>query len=331
MAGMAADTDELTRLATLYYVDGLTQEELSQQFRISRATVGRMLRRAQEEGIVEIRVRPHIAYSADLERELVQRFGIKRALIAVDHKDPDRQRELLAGIVAGYLERVLSDGSIVAVGMGRNVSAVSEHAMSATRRSCTFVCAIGGSYRGGETMNADHIARRLAARFGGEAETLYAPALIGDPAQRQALLDNDTVRHTLDKARRADLALIGVGDMSEHSNMVRMGWFSPQEIAEAKRAGTVGDLMGYDFIDIHGVPSAIGMQGRVIGLTLPDLKRIPNVIAVASEPSKAAGILGALRAGVVDTLATTASNALSVLSLDRAMQVPAPSQATTAG
>jgi len=79
------------------------------------------------------------------------------------------------------------------------------------------------------------------------------------------------------------------------------------------------------------VPSAIGMQGRVIGLTLPDLKRIPNVIAVASEPSKAAGILGALRAGVVDTLATTASNALSVLSLDRAMQVPAPSQATTAG
>ncbi len=320
---MAADNDELTRIATLYYVDGLTQEELSQQFRISRATVGRMLRRAQEEGIVEIRVRPHAAFAADLERELVQRFGIQRALIAIDHSDPDRQRELLAGLVAGYLERTLSDGSVVAVGMGRNVSAVSEHAMSATRRRSTFVCAIGGSYRGGEAMNADHIARRLAARFGGEAETLYAPALIGDPALRQALLDNDTVRHTLDKARRADIALIGVGDMSEHSNMVRMGWFTQAEIGEAKRAGTVGDIMGYDFIDIHGVPSAPGMQGRVIGLTLPDLKRIPNVIAVASEPSKAAGILGALRSGVIDTLATTAGNAQSVLSLDRAMQAPA--------
>lgn len=319
---MVIDTDNLTRLATMYYVDGLTQEELSRQFSISRATVGRMLRRAQEDGIVEIRVRPQAAYSADLQRQLIERFGVQRALIAVDHDDADRQRELLAGIVAAYLDRTVSDDSIVAVGMGRNVSAVSEHAMSAVPRSCTFVSAIGGSYRGGATMNADHIARRLAARFGGESQTLYAPALIGDPALRDVLLANDTVRHALGKARRADLALVGVGDISESSNMMRMGWFTPEEVAQAKRRGCVGDLMGYDFIDIHGMPSAIGMQGRVIGLTLPDLQRIPNVVAVASESSKVAAILGVLRAGVVNTLATTAANALAVLSLDTAMQVP---------
>lgn len=167
---------DLTRLATLYYVDGCTQDQLSKEFGISRATVGRLLRRAQEEGIVEIRVRPHSLVSADLERQLTERFHIKRALIAVDHKDADRQRELLAGLVASELERILVDGSIVAVGMGRNVSSVSEHALSAARRECHFVSAIGGSYRGGEAMNADHIARRLAARFGGKSESLYAPA-----------------------------------------------------------------------------------------------------------------------------------------------------------
>ncbi|MFX5777010.1 MarR family transcriptional regulator, partial [Acinetobacter baumannii] len=51
--------DELTRLATLYYVDGLTQQELSERFSISRASIARMLKRAQDEGIVEIRVRHH--------------------------------------------------------------------------------------------------------------------------------------------------------------------------------------------------------------------------------------------------------------------------------
>ena len=254
--------EELARLATLYYIDGLTQEELSKQFDISRATIGRMLRKALQEGIVEIRVRPNNAFSSDIENALIQRFGIKRALISVDHKDVDKQRELLAGLVAGYLDRILLDGAIVAVGMGRNVSAVSEHAMSATQRECTFVSAIGGSYRGGQTMNADHIARRLAARFGGESESLYAPALVGDPSLRLQLIENDTVRHTLDKARRADIALIGVGDMSEESNIVRMGWFSPREIAQAKMDGAVGDVMGYDFIDIHGTPSASLMQGR---------------------------------------------------------------------
>src|SRR5260221_3193170 len=52
-----------------------------------------------------------------------------------------------------------------------------------------------------------------------------------------------SVRHTLDKARRADIALIGVGDVSVDSNMARMGWFSAQEISDARRAGTVGDMM----------------------------------------------------------------------------------------
>lgn len=312
--------ENLAQLATLYYFDGLTQDELSRMFSVSRATVGRMLRRALQEGIVEIRVRPSNSYAADLEKALVERFGIQRALISVDHKDQEKQRELLAGLVASYLDRILVDGSVVAVGMGRNVSAVSEHAMSATQRQCTFVSAIGGSYRGGQTMNADHIARRLAARFGGECESLYAPALVDDPELRLKIIDNDIVRHTLDKARRADIALIGVGDMSEDSNIVRMGWFSPREITQAKVAGTVGDVMGYDFMDIRGMPSALAMQGRVIGLSLPDLKRVANVIAVASEPTKVSGLLGALNTGVINTLATTASNAMSLLNFAEALQ-----------
>lgn len=170
-------------------------------------------------------------------------------------------------------------------------------------------------------MNADHIARRLAARFGGESESLYAPALVKDPLFRQALLENETVRYTLDKARRADIALIGIGDVSEDSNMVRMGWFTVEEITEAKRNGTVGDMMGYDFIDIHGQPAMTPIQGRVVGLNRQDLQRIPNVIAVAAESSKVNGILGALRTGTIKTLATTASNATAVLQLDEAIRM----------
>jgi DNA-binding transcriptional regulator LsrR (DeoR family) len=298
--------EELTRLATLYYVDGQTQEALSERFGISRATVGRMLKRAQELGIVEIRVQHHPTLTVDLERELMRRFGISRALLSVDHADVDKQRAILAGLVATWLDRNLSDGAIVAVGMGRNVSAVSEHAMSATRRGAIFVCAIGGSYRGGES------------------ETLYAPAMVDDPALRAALLDNDTVRQTLDKARRADAALVGIGDMSEDSNMVRMGWFSAQEIAQAKRVGTVGDMMGYDFIDIHGQPAMTPIQGRVVGLNANDLRRIPNVIAIAAEASKVTAMLGALRTGTINTLATTASNAMAVLHLDDATRASAP-------
>ena len=48
------------------------------------------------------------------------------------------------------------------------------------------------------------------------------------------------------------------------------------------------------------------------------LKNIKNVIAVASEPSKATSILGALRTGAIDILATSLANVHSIMAMDRA-------------
>ncbi len=318
----------LVEIASLYYYENATQEELSRRFGMSRASVSRLLGRAREEGVVEIRVHQPPGIRDNLEREFIARFGIDRLLVSVDQSDPRAQRLAVAGLVADHLVRTLTDGMIVATGMGRNVAAVADCVPPLTRRAVTFVCAIGGSVRAGEAMNPDHICRRLAVRFGGDSETLYAPALVANAELRDELHRNETVKLVLDRARRADVALVGIGDLSEDSNMVRMGWFSPQEVAEARLLGTIGDIMGYDFIDIHGRPSSTAMQGRVIGLTIRDLLRIPDVVAIASENTKAAAILGALRTGVVNTLVTSSTNARTVLRLDDATrgggQEPAP-------
>ncbi len=313
-------TDTMIEIASLYYYQDITQEELSRRFSFSRAKISRLLKRAREDGIVEIRVHQHPGVSNDLEKEFIAEFGIDRLLVALDQRDPEAQRLAVAGLVANHLSRTLTESMTVAVGMGRNVAAVAD-CVAPTRRAVTFICAIGGSVRAGEHMNPDHICRRLAVRFGAESETLYAPALVADARLRDELHRNDTVKLVLDRARRADVALVGIGDLSEDSNMVRMGWFSPQEVAEARLAGTIGDIMGYDFIDIHGRASSANMQGRVIGLTTRDLGRIPNVIAIASENTKAAAILGALRTGVVNTLATSSTNARTVLRLHEATRM----------
>ena len=78
----AMTNDELTQLSTCYYIDGMTQEELARKFAISRPKVGRLLRRAVEEGIVEIRVRHHPRAVQDLEQELIARFGDPHCAVA---------------------------------------------------------------------------------------------------------------------------------------------------------------------------------------------------------------------------------------------------------
>ncbi|EPM66498.1 sugar-binding region, partial [Pseudomonas syringae pv. actinidiae ICMP 18804] len=170
---MASDIDLMTEVAMLYYLENVTQEAIAKRFDLSRAKVSRLLKRARDEGIVEVRVLQHPAMNNELELALVERFQLDRALIAVDHSDPDTQRSAVASLVANYLNKTLGDGMIVAVGMGRNVGAVADNVFLPVTRNCTFVCAIGGSLKAGEYMNPDHICRRLALRFGGESESLY--------------------------------------------------------------------------------------------------------------------------------------------------------------
>lgn len=314
----SSDLDMLTQIARRYYEGDATQADIAAEFGLSRMKVSRLLRQAREEGVVDVRIRVHRSVARDVEERLKARFGIKAALIATDRREPDAQRAEVALVVADYLEQALFDGATVAVGMGRNVAAVADTRGRTAVQSATFVCATGGAHRAGEPWNADHICRKLARRFGGTPETLYAPAYVPEADLRDALLRNQTVRRTLDIARGADFALIGIGDLGEESHMVRMGWFKRDEILAARAAGVVGDLMGYDFFDLEGRERNEILGGRVVGLRLSEMRAIPNVVALAGEPTKSVSILAALRTGAVDVIATSLANAQSILAIDDA-------------
>ncbi|PTC06988.1 DNA-binding protein [Vibrio mediterranei] len=313
--------DLLTEIAVAYYQDGATQEEISKKFGVSRAKIGRLLKQARDEGIVEITVKYHPVYSAKIEQRLIERFGVKRALIALDQADEEAQRMQVGGLVSNYLAQTLKGGTVVTVGQGRNVSAVAHHMGVITPRDCKFVCGIGGIHPRGGRFNADHICRQLAKKYGGNSETLYAPAYAENKDQKLAFMQNATVKQTLDLARKADMAIVGVGDMSENSYMVDLGWFTADEVVQSRlNQGVVGDFAGYDFFDIQGQAANTVMSDRVIGLGLEEFRMISEVIAIASENSKPMALLGALRTGVIDVVATSVSNALTVLNLDEQMK-----------
>ena len=312
--------DLLTEIAVAYYQDGATQEEISKKFGVSRAKIGRLLKQARDEGIVEITVKYHPVYSAKIEQRLIERFGVKRALIALDQSDEEAQRMQVGGLVSNYLAQTLKGGTVVTVGQGRIVSAVAHHMGVITPRDCKFVCGIGGIHPRGGRFNADHICRQLAKKYGGTSETLYAPAYAENKAQKLAFMQNATVKQTLDLARKADMAVVGVGDMSENSYMVDLGWFTTDEVVQSRlNQGVVGDFAGYDFFDIQGRAADTVMSDRVIGLGLEEFRMISEVIAIASENSKPMALLGALRTGVIDVVATSVSNALTVWNLDEQM------------
>ena len=85
----------LTRMASLYYLEGKTQVEVARALGISRQKVLRLLRQARELGIVEINIKSLTSVSRDLENKLRNIFGLESALVAASYPDEDERRHSL--------------------------------------------------------------------------------------------------------------------------------------------------------------------------------------------------------------------------------------------
>ncbi len=309
-----SDIELMTRVASQYYLEGMTQEAVARSLRLSRPKVGRLLDRARIAGIVEITVHVHPDIGLQVEAALVSEFGLHQVLLVNDQTDESGQRASVARAAAGLLRRRLSDGDVVALGMGRNVGAVPDFIGTPQPRAATFVSAIGGSPLVDTGVNPNEICRRLAEGFAGTAEVLYAPAYAATPAVRDAFINHDGVREVLERARTASVALIGIGNARDDSAVVRMGCFSVSEMRRLRERGAVGDILG-SFFDVDGHAVVDGIGDRVVAIGRADLEAIECVVAICSERDKSDAILGALRSGMVNVLVTNLSAARTVLEL----------------
>jgi len=313
----AEDFERLARIAHRYYVDGRTQEEIGREFGLSRPKVQRLLDRARWSGVVDIRIATPPWLNLDLESGLREEFRLSDAIVAPRRAVPQSQREAVARSAAQFLERRLDDGVAVAVGHGRDTGEVPRFFRPRRRLDCEFVSAMGGSPRVDTPTNPNEICQALAAACGGRSRSLYAPAYVDDPSDRERFLQQEAIAHTLGAAARASMALVGIGSVDDDCTMVRSGCLSPAEIARLRDQGAVGDILG-NYVDIDGRVIPSPHRERLIALSIEELRLVGTVVAVVSEAEKPLAIHGVLRAGVVDVLVVDEGNARAVL--DRARQ-----------
>jgi DNA-binding transcriptional regulator LsrR (DeoR family) len=302
----------LTRMASLYYLEGKTQAEVARTLGISRQKVQRLLGQARELGIVEFNIRSLTAVSLDLEKQLKNHFQLKDVVVAASHPAEVERRQSVARAAASYLERHLSDGMVVTVGMGRNTGEIPDFYNPSRSINCTFVSAMGSSPYAGESINPNDICQKLAANSKARAIYLHAPAYVESRQVRDILSDQEAVGPILNKAKKANIAVVGIGTPSDDATLVRMDCISTTEAKRMANSGAVGDVLGA-FFDDDGRLIDPDEHGHLVGLTLEDLRSIHTVIAVVSEKGKSKAILGALRTGVIHILITDSDNAMEVM------------------
>jgi DNA-binding transcriptional regulator LsrR (DeoR family) len=307
----------LAEVATLYWIDKLTQEQIARQIGRSVPTVSRLLTEAEASGIVEVRIRYPAAVEPGLQAELTERFGLRVArVLAGNSTDPARLLSQIGELAARYLTTVLADGMSLSVGWGTTLYEVVQALRPAYYRDIRVSQALGSLGSKLPAIDNHLIVRLLADRLGGTPHFLPAPMIVESELVRQSLLQDPQVRETLEIGRRSDISLTGIGVAEpELAGMYRAGYIDETALDDIRTAGAVGDIL-VDFFDKDGQRLNLPVTRRVIGLSLDDLTAIPMTIGVAGGTRKSAAILGALRTGVLHVLVTDEETARDVIRLD---------------
>ena len=310
----------LAKIARLYYEHDLTQAEISARLRLSRQKVQRLLSSAREEGIVNIAILPIVGTFSELERSLEARFQLSEALVveASSPEDPGTTAREIGAAAAEYFARILRPKDKVVLSWGNSLLGMVNALASRIRTpmpEVRLIQALGSLGDPNTAVYGGELVRRAARALGAKPILFPAPAIAASAAVRDALYADPYVAQSLELARTADLALVGVGSADTDSialpDLLR---FLPTEaLPDLISKGAVGSI-NLRYFDASGLLVPSDLHDKVIGLTLEEMAKIPRVVGIAGGRSKRNAVRAALNARLIDVLVTdqvTASHLLS--------------------
>ena len=303
-------------ILSLYYIEGLTQSEIAQRLGMSTAKVNRQIQQAREQGYVNISIRTPLQHLFDLEARLKAVFGLEEVIVIPTMGESTGSVLNSLGTVAStFLLEHLRDGEVIGIGGGTAVQAVVQ-SIEPSRTYQVKVVPIFGAIQGDMTLDVNFLASQLATRLSGAAFQLHAPAFVDTSDQRNMLHALAPIKEILDVARRATIALVGVGTVdAEISRFAKFSALSSLDMQHISLdCGGVGEIAGTIY-DIEGKPVALEYASRVIGLTRSELLAIPYRIGMAVTAAKARTLYGALRGGFLHALITDESAARGLLDI----------------
>lgn len=294
---------KLFKVAYSYYIDKLTQDQISKIHGISRSSVSMMLNEARNRGIVEFHVRFPDMYRHDLEEDLEKKFKLKKVKVISEFYDNDQEKvSLLADACVEYLSTIIRDYMTIGVSWGKNVYEVASKIDFTGASKLTIVPIVGGIGNEINHFHSNIIAQKMAENLRAKALGLYAPVFVGSKDYRDAIMEDTQIRSVLEKAKKSDIALVGIGNIFS-STMTELNIINKEDVKGLSNLGAIGDINTV-FIDKDGNEVNSDFRDRTINISLEELKNIKTVVAVAGGIEKSESVLASIKSGAIDVLIT---------------------------
>jgi DNA-binding transcriptional regulator LsrR (DeoR family) len=303
-------SDIAVKTAWLYYVEGMTQEQIAERLGVNRVKVMRTLAACTADGVVVTSINAQTSRQVELERALETRWGLDAAVVVPTPSGEEHLEKSIGHAVALYLGEEMQDGMTLAIGGGATLHA-SLGFMARRALKDASVVALVGSLPHSQWINPSIVAAKVADIFGVDSYQITAPVVVNDPALRDLLWKQPELTDVRNRAAAADIALLTVGEMSPTATVFRYGIVPQDAMRDLERKGAVANMLCY-FIDADGGLVDHEVNDRVMAIDLDVVSAVPNVVLAAGGRQKVAPIRAALKAVEANVLITDSETAMAL-------------------
>lgn len=309
-----ARLETLAQIAEMYFVEGLSQEQIADRTNYSRSMISRLLTEARGNGVVEIRIHHPLNRVAHLEQVLARHFGLGTVrVLARGHLDELQAARRLGALAAQSLQAHLRNGATIGLGWGRALAEMVAALRPQAFTDLHVVQIIGSLGNRLPEIDGAELVRRMATALAAHHHILSAPLLVANERVRNALMEDNIVREVFDRVNAMDVAIVGVGSADPaQSSLVRGGFLSDDDAQALRAQGAVGDICAVQ-LDVHGQQIKTPLNKRIIGIEPETLRIVPVRIGIASGDCKGAPIIAAIRSGMINALVIDEAAALAAL------------------
>ena len=303
---------EAAIVARRYLIEDKQKSEIADELGISRFKVARLLDEARASGIVHIHVDLPSQFDLALGDELAAAFRVRRAVVVRGAEaDPKLTASLIGSGAAQHLASIIKPSDVLGVSWGSTLNEVVSFVDGLP--PIDVVQLVGGAAAGGMDVGGVELVRRLAAKTGGTGFPLHAPLLVRTASMAAELRDDPSLQAATGSFGRLTVALVGIGSWDPPRSSL-YGEIGEEDRKELLAQGAVGDVCTFVFGSEGRILHSAALD-RTVGVSLEELRRVPEVIAIAGGTPKAAAIAAVLRSGVVNTLVTDSGTAQRLLGL----------------
>ncbi|WP_312459120.1 sugar-binding domain-containing protein [Proteiniclasticum sp.] len=304
---------QILRISKMYYELNMGQVEIAEKEGISKSSVSRLLKNAMDIGLIEVRVKESVLSYSELEKELTEKFPLRRAVIVPDLVG-NRQVLLqdVCGALAEDLHRFLKNDSILGVHWGHTLAVLAKQLPSLRLKGVSVIQLSGGFSRAVYESGALDILKNFVDCVNGTGYQIPAPAMVDQSFIADAIKQDGQIKEILDMADRCHTAIFSVGNLERPSVLYEMGVINEDSYREIREMGGIGDCCSH-FIDKSGNVLDEKLDSRVIATPLSVIKKIPNKMLIAVGKEKTEVIIAALKGGLADSLYIDAPTAEEIL------------------